>query len=191
MAAYGQPPDPLEELRRTAPRTGPPGVANMRSAAPKTITSPVRPPATPSVAAGPPGPQGAPTPVVPPSHSAPRQAGAPVLPSPTASPVPVAPPTGQGTPYDLVGFSQAPTARDLRALGTGKGLSTARGDVYRGQDGKLQVRLNDVGKAQRQAEQAQKLARFGNYPGRGEPDDEPPPVGPGPIFSPFDKLGWR
>jgi hypothetical protein len=109
----------------------------------------------------------------------------------TTQPMPQAPARPQaappGGPYQVIGSRpEMPSEEELQALGHGQGVTTPHGDVYRGPDGSLKLRLNDAGKQAYEEERARKLSTFGVYPGHDDPAAPPPPLTPGiPSFNPF------
>jgi hypothetical protein len=214
VGQYGRIPDPFDALRKQAPRTGPP-VQNMGGTptqAPTPAVKTVVP--SPAVASGPPGPTGAALPSAPPltlpapppGYQPPAMQGA-MQPPPgqppamqgtvvkktetTTAPTPAAPaapqPAAPGGPYQVIGSRpQMPDMEELNALGTGHGITTPHGDVFRAADGRLMLQLNDQGKQAYEEERARKLSTFGHYPGHDDPGAPPPPLTPGlPSFNPF------
>jgi hypothetical protein len=199
MAQYRMPPDPLDSIRRIAPRTGPP-VQRMSgfpaqpvAAQPRTTVPP------PSPGAGTPGPQPAAQPAaapLPPGQApgpAPAQAQITVQtgaaqPAPGAGLPPGPPEPG---PYRLVGaLPNVPSSQELSALGTGMGMRTPHGDVYRNDRGRLMLRLNPEGQAVIQQRTVERLQRFGAYPGQDDPEAPPPPIVPWlPSYNPFAPAG--
>jgi hypothetical protein len=81
---------------------------------------------------------------------------------------------------------EMPNEDELAALGVGMGVTTPHGDVFRGPDGELKLRLNEEGKMAYEEERFRKLSTFGAYPGHDDPGAPPPPLTPGmPSFNPF------
>lgn len=202
-------PDPSDDLRRNAPRTGPVGVPNMGGIAGPGVPRPPRGPMQPVVGAKP-GPLGAPTPMppleippMPPGFAArperqPQQARVAPAPAPPAPAAPAAPaPAAASTagqsaaaapPYNVVATrARAPSSDELSALGTGNAFTTPHGDVFRDRDGRLKMNLSEAGKQRWQERRMEALRTFGTYPGMDDPEADPPPVVPGmPMFNPFE-----
>lgn len=111
---------------------------------------------------------------------------APAL-GPNAMQSPAPQPAAPGGPYQVIGTRpQMPTEDELMGLGTGHGITTPHGDVFRDHTGALKLRLNDAGKQAYEEERARKLGTFGAYPGHDDPTAPPPPLTPGlPSFNPF------
>lgn len=210
MGAYDRLPDPLQELRRAAPRTGPavPNMGGMPAqpnapqrtnlvSQPAVQTGPPGPAAAPQPVGMPPPPPGvAPAPVAPWTPLPPPPPAAAPAPAPAAAPAQPAAPPAPPEPLEeelSVGQSVAytPTPEQLRMLGPGQGVRTEFGDIYKHPvTGALTMRLNDAGKAAHQAAHAQALRRFGTYPWSTDPAAPAPPIEIGkPAFNPFARKG--
>lgn len=211
MGQYGRMPDPFDALRQQTPRTGLPvtnqgGTPSMPpTPAVKTVipspalrsgnpgpTSPGQPPI--SLPPGPPGYTPGAELGSPGGNSAPAPAMQQVKETKTTTspansqPLPAGPqPAPTGGPYRLVGSRPTmPEWQELEALGRGHGMTTPHGDIYRDQNGALQLQLNDEGKAAYEQERARIVQSYGAYPGHDDPAAPPPPITPGmPHFNPY------